>query len=505
MLLRYFSNSIILVLLFILILSNNTANADGASWQRVESTCHDVEEVVLDCLINNNCETYKEEYLINPNQLKGLLNAFFTIENRCIVKTEIKKKVPFLNLLLRQHEFFITNNFGFVPVSSELCGGVLNPSYTRIETYPEEIDMEIGDVDVIHADVIHRYYSGDENTMCGCEEDSFPCEEEKLKVNIDWFSANEDIVKIIEVDASNNDITIEALGEGQTYIYARVPEAEDFGEALGESVSILVGSKVDILFVFDTNALPYGWGACSFPGGSFCSGESTISDYAADYYSTIKSNYPAFKAGLFSYSNHQNMCLYNDPYTWCGEPLSACYSFRTHSNSMNSQIEFINSFNSLSPVCNATPRMAGPPNAGPYYDGASLYTGIIQAIDTFYWRGDAKKFLILVGWTPAGLYQWPFNCTDVEPISNISRNQVIQKATAKEVKIIAINSRGWIDCHPNLIGGQSDNACVRADFNAFALGTAGKYYDSSLNIYDCYPPAYEVILNAIEDIKNITD
>ena len=110
----------------------------------------------------------------------------------------------------------------------------LNDQYTRIEMSPNKLDMQVGDVGTITADVIHRYYTGEENQMCGCQEEEDPCEEEKIKANLTWKSADEDIVKILEVDSKKNKATVEAIGEGETYILARIAEAEDFGQALME-------------------------------------------------------------------------------------------------------------------------------------------------------------------------------------------------------------------------------------------------------------------------------
>ena len=88
-------------------------------------------------------------------------------------------------------------------------------------------------------------------------------------------------------------------------------------------------------------------------------------------------------------------------------------------------------------------------------------------------------------------------------MSGTSFDDVIQKAVEEEIKIIAINSRAWQECYPGIVQGYND--CVTDSFITLSDGTGGQYYPANIHDFDCYPPDYEVIISAIEDIADKTE
>jgi gamma-glutamyl-gamma-aminobutyrate hydrolase PuuD len=115
-----------------------------------------------------------------------------------------------------------------------------------------------------------------------------------------------------------------------------------------------------------------------------------------------------------------------------------------------------------------------------------MYFGLMQAINQYPWRNDAKKAIILVGGYPAGLYRpgTDFVNTYVEPIFNIPRPAVIQAALAKGINIYAI---------------------CREEHTTLAAATGGNYYPSSQIEFYCYPPDHNNIIQALEDINDSND
>jgi hypothetical protein len=489
-----------------------TAFAAGPPWKNIEKSCSTdkVYNDLVTCLMTKECDEYTASFNQDPKSAEKLINKYFTLTKQCVTKASMEQKIRVIRQLeaLRDRlvgEDYTYGLYGFNPAREHMCGGVLEAQYSRIELTPDDIDMEIGDTETISAKVVYRFSTNDEEAFCGCALDDTPCAEEYIKTDIVWEVDDEDIVKINEVDEKNNRITVEAVGTGKTYIYAHVPSIEEFGANLGGSVSVTVGKKLDIAFVIDTNAIPYGY--CNFPEGKWCDGEPKITDYAADYYATITENFSDYSAGLYSFSNHESLCLESNE-LWCMDPsFVPCYSFKVHANYMRSESEFIDAFDSLRGVCNTTSAITTPTGSvPPFYYGGSVHTALLQTVDTFYWRDDAEKVIVLVGFTAAGLYEsygQVVVCSEVEPVSGISFDDVIQKAVEEEIKIIAINSRAWQECYPGIVQGYND--CVTDSFITLSDGTGGQYYPANIHDFDCYPPDYEVIISAIEEIADMTE
>ena len=465
------------------------------NWTLVEDTCHVVDENALECLVNNDCQDYIDNFQAkNPNELKGKLNAFFSLEQQCLNQSTLSKKMTFLRLLDMWYNYFIGADLGFEPLQQELCGGVLGDSYTRIEMNPDELNLQIGETKKISAKLIQRYHA---SNKCGCEEFEEPCSEKIIKTKFDWSSSDGGIVKIVEIDNDNNIITVEAINSGKAYIVARVPEVEEFGTVLTGDTTVLVGGSLDVAFLIDTNGRPSN--ECNFPsdliGSDWCEGCPPMTNFAAEYWDALERTFGEYRAALYSYSVHEGLCFLG-PYEGCVEPsFSPCYAFQAHSTSLASEADFINAFNSLKVVCNDTRHFHCYPEFSPCYHGSSVYTALMRVIDENYWQENSEKVIILLGYLPAGLYSHPATCQPVEPISGLTRDEVIQHAVENDIKIMAIDLTYW----------EPYTACCFEEFSTLASATGGIYYPATVCEGGIYPHCSAQIIKAIEDIKLLSE
>jgi hypothetical protein len=255
------------------------------------------------------------------------------------------------------------------------------------------------------------------------------------------------------------------------------------GDAIGYAEIRVGDPNVDIVFVICTTMEQW----CNFPGDG-CGGDWPLLP-DQELFQTD------FTVGLFSYSVHSQICV--DPGTWCGIPSGPCYAYRSHGpiDGIHTESEFVDAFYQMRTVCNYT---------GETYFGTSMYFGLMQAINQYPWRNDAKKAIILVGGYPAGLYRpgTDFVNTYVEPIFNIPRPAVIQAALAKGINIYAINIEADRECSYGL---DSLRAICREEHTTLAAATGGNYYPSSQIEFYCYPPDHNNIIQALEDINDSND
>ncbi len=465
------------------------------AWRNIEHSCYlDIDESTLDCLMNNQCDNFDG----NVEQLRVNLNQFMKLDLKCQVTPKLKKKAHFLSSLLAEVEWFWDHpEMGFEPSPTELCGNILDDAFISIEMEPEEVNLEVEEEITITAKIIHNYCTGSSSPLCGCEEDldcdGGVCKEEILKGDLEWSSFDKDIVEVKSVSSDGYQATVVGKKQGSTFILANATDITDIGiSPLLGITDVEVGSTpVDIAFVISTHRLD---NVFMYPD-DFCYG--WLSEHAPSFYQKMNELFTDFQVGVFAYSEHPSLCT--DPENWCGYPLGPCYASASHGVGITDSNELVDAFSQLEIVCAAD-------SGYPQHRGTSMYSGLMRAINEYPWSDDAKKAIILVGGMPAGVwYSLPEGevNTYVEPVSYISRLEVIEAARTEEIPIHVIHTSAYFECS----GDPTQREAIMLEENTtLATATGGIYYPSNFCFVGlCYPAASESILQALEDIHDSND
>jgi hypothetical protein len=462
------------------------------------NSCYTVEEELRQCLING-CSLYNTTVQIAAAKLR----AFLELDGVCKAHSELRPKSQHTKVLLSYFDFFADNpDFGFSVNVTELCGGAFNDEYIKVLMEPEELSLDVGERAPIKASVKHRSCQGAEKYGCGCKENSDcgaggSCIENTIKARLEW-GVQQDTEIISLQQTAKDSVEISAKYRGLANVTALAVDAESIGlDPLIGITHVSVGKQnADIVFVVDTTMEHW----CNFPGDGCDWTGLRLPDHASVFYERLKEQYvDGFRLGVISYSDHPSFCT---DINFCDIPSADCYTSRLHGEwGYMSKVDFVSAFGSLRTVCANSAYYYCPAGDGCYY-GTSMYSGLMRAINDFYWRDDAVKAIILIGGNPACFYYYPDSYCNVEPVTGISRAEVISSASAKGIKIFAINTIARKECYS---GTHFQAISARTELSTLASVTGGIYYPSSFLVTECsYPPDYDNILTALWDVRNLT-